>query len=127
MPAREDAFVLGRRIAVYGATGSGKTTLARRLGETLGLGVIQMDAIRHARGFDSTPWDEFKEQLARLLDSYPQGWVCDGNYSRIRDVALSRADTIVWLHLPWRVSFWRLFRRTVSRARTQELMWGGTR
>jgi adenylate kinase family enzyme len=54
---------VGRRIAVWGVTGSGKTTLAQRLGETLGLGVVELDAIRHARGWDSTDWPEFREVL----------------------------------------------------------------
>ncbi len=36
------------------------------------------------------------------------------------DVYLSRADTMIWLNLPWRVSFWRLFQRTVARAWDQK-------
>ena len=51
MAARvETQYVLGKRIVIFGATGSGKTTLARRLGETLGLPVMQLDSIRHERG-----------------------------------------------------------------------------
>ena len=112
--------MIGRRIVVWGATGSGKTTLARRLGATLGLGVVDLDEIRHANGWDSTPYDEFREELTELLEGYSQGWVSAGSYSAIMDVYLSRADTIVWLHIPWRVSFWRVLKRTVSRAWTKE-------
>jgi len=112
-------FVVGRRIAVWGATGSGKTTFARRLGAMLGLHVVELDAIRHDRGWDSTPDDEFRERLTRRLDEHPEGWVTDGSYSAISDVYLSRADSLIWLHLPWPVSFARLFRRTVARAWTR--------
>ncbi len=111
---------LGRRIVVWGATGSGKTTLARHLGETFGLGVIELDTIRHAGGWNSTAIEEMRPILIQRLGSLPAGWVTDGSYSQISDVYLSRADTLIWLHLPWRVSFWRLFKRTISRALTRE-------
>jgi adenylate kinase family enzyme len=108
-------FQVGRRIAVWGVTGSGKTTFAKRLGEALGLGVVELDAIRHARGWDSTAFPEFREVLTQRLDAMPDGWVVEGSYSAISDIYLSRIDTMVWIHLPFRTSFWRLLRRTVSR------------
>jgi adenylate kinase family enzyme len=116
MADKAPAFDLGRRIVIWGATGSGKTTLAGELGRRLGLGVVDLDAIRHADGWDSTPWDEFREQLAARLDGLSEGWVTAGSYSAIMDAYLSRADTLIWLRLPWRVSFWRLLKRTFARA-----------
>ena len=112
----ETTPLLGRRIVVWGVTGSGKTTLARRLGEALGLPVVQLDAIRHRNGWDSTDWPEFRTELSETLDGYTDGWVLEGSYSAIRDVYVSRLDTLIWLHLPWRVSFWRLLKRTIARA-----------
>jgi adenylate kinase family enzyme len=105
---------------VWGATGSGKTTFTRRIGELLDLEVVELDSIRHATGWDSTDWPEFRLIVTERLDAAARGWVTDGSYSRISDVYLSRADTLIWLNLPWRVSFWRLFKRTVGRAITQE-------
>lgn len=105
---------------IYGATGSGKTTLARRLGELLDLGVIQLDAIRHDGAFDATPWDEMRRRIEETIASYPDGWLCEGNYSRVRDASLSRADPLISVDLPWRTSFWRLLKRTVGRAWTGE-------
>jgi adenylate kinase family enzyme len=64
--------------------------------------------------------------VVQALAAHPEGWVVDGNYSRIRDVALATADTVVWLRLPWRVSFWRLLQRTVSRARSREPLYEGS-
>jgi adenylate kinase family enzyme len=106
---------VGRRILIFGVTGSGKSTLARRLGAALGVPVVELDAIRHARGWDSTPFDLMRERVTELLDGGREGWVCEGNYRRVRDIPLSRADTVLWLRLPWRVSFARLLRRTVVR------------
>jgi adenylate kinase family enzyme len=117
-------FDLGRRIVVWGVTGSGKTTLSRRLGEACGLGVIEVDAIRHAGRWNAVSFDDMRPVLSRRLAEFSDGWVLDGNYVRLGDLYLPDADTLIWLHLPWRVSFWRLFKRTVSRAWTREPAYG---
>jgi adenylate kinase family enzyme len=114
--SQQKGIMVGRRIVVWGATGSGKTTLSRRLGEMLGLAVVELDAIRHARGWDSVDLEEVRTILTQRLEELSDGWITDGSYSSIMDAYLSRCDTIVWLHLPWRVSFQRLLRRTVPRA-----------
>ena len=121
--------MVGKRIVIWGPTGSGKTTLSRRLGELLQLGVVELDAIRHATGWDSTPWEEFRLRLANTLDAHSAGWISDGSYSPVSDIYLSRADTLIWLRLPWRTSFRRLLRRTISRAWTREPLYadGGPR
>lgn len=118
--------MVGRRIVIWGPTGSGKTTLSRRLGEMLQLRVVELDAIRHATGWDSTPWEEFGSRLAETLDANASGWVSDGSYSPVSDIYLSRADTLIWLRLPWRTSFRRLFWRTVSRAWTRQPLYNPT-
>jgi adenylate kinase family enzyme len=111
---------LGRRVVVWGVTGSGKSTFARHLGDALGLAVVELDAIRHANGWDSTGWDDFRAILTQRIESYEDGWVCEGSYHQIMHVYLSRADTLIWLRLPWRVTFWRLLQRTVARAIDQK-------
>ena len=115
-----------RRIVVWGATGSGKTTFARRLASTLGLTAVDLDEIRHADGWDSTPYDQFRAILTDRLDRATEGWVTAGSYSAISDVYLSRCDTVVWLHLPWRISFWRLLKRSVGRLWSQEPYYPGS-
>ncbi len=121
--------MVGKRIVIWGPTGSGKTTLSRRLGELLQLGVVELDGIRHATGWDSTSWEDFRLRLAETLDAHPRGWISDGNYSPVSDVYLSRADTLIWLRPPWRTSFRRLLWRTISRAWTREPLYveGGPR
>lgn len=104
---------LGRRIVIYGVTGSGKTTLARELASHLDLTRIELDAIRHDRDWDATPFDVMRERLATAIAAARNGWVCEGNYRKVRDVALAQCDTAIWLRLPWRTSFTRLFARSV--------------
>lgn len=111
-----DDQAIGRRIVIYGVTGSGKTTLSRQIGAALGLGIVELDALRHDGGWDTTPWDQMRARVVARLAQHPEGWVCEGNYRHVRDTVLSRADTVVWLRLPWHLTFTRLLRRTVSRA-----------
>ncbi len=125
--ARHDAATVPRRILVWGATGSGKTTLTRRLADLLGLGVIEIDSLFWKPGWEEASPQEFRQKVLEAIARYPQGWVSDGNYFRVRDLLLPRADAIVWLKLPWRVSFWRLLRRTITRAWRADELWNSNR
>jgi adenylate kinase family enzyme len=128
LPASGSPAGLGRRILVWGTTGSGKTTLASRLGERLCLPVIELDALFWQPAWQATPADQFRERVQEALDACPDGWVCDGNYnSRLGDLLSRQAETVIWLNLPFRVTFWRVFRRCVVRAWRRDLLWGTNR
>ena len=109
---------------MIGSTGSGKTTVARALAQRLGVPHVELDALFWQPGWVETPPDEFRARVAARLDAH-DSWVVDGNYnSRLGTSVLEHADQIVWLDLPFRVTFWRLLRRTVRRLRVHELLWG---
>ena len=118
---------IGSRIIVYGPSGSGKTTVSRRIGELLQLPVIELDALFHQPNWEPTPDDEFRAKVLAALDRHEDGWVCDGNYSRVRDNVLPRAETVIWLRPPFLLTYWRLFKRTIGRALTREVLWGTNR
>jgi energy-coupling factor transporter ATP-binding protein EcfA2 len=113
------------RIVIYGATGSGKSTLGRRLADALGLRHIELDGLFHGPNWTPTPDDEFLAKLRAAISDSPKGWVADGNYGAVRSFLLQQADTAIWLHLPWRVSYWRMTRRTVQRFVRKEVLWNG--
>lgn len=114
---------IGRRVVVYGTTGSGKTTVAARIAQCLGVPHIELDAIFWLPDWKEKSPEEFKAEVSTLLERYQDGWVCDGNYRLLREFTLPQADAVVWLRLPFWVTFWRLLRRTVSRAWTGEPLW----
>jgi adenylate kinase family enzyme len=116
---------IGPRISIRGATGSGKTTLGHTLGQRFGLPVVEMDAIYWLPNWQVKPLDQFRTDVKAALDACPQGWICVGNYNKVQDLVLSQADTVLWLRLPFRVSFWRLCTRTVMRAWTRQPLWEG--
>ena len=124
---RQD-YVFGQRISVRGNTGSGKSTLARALGEALGLTVIELDAINWQRpGWQELTREEFRAQVAEAIAAAPEGWVIEGNYSAVSDIYLAQVDTLIWLNLPFHVSFFRMIRRTLERVARKELLWGAQR
>ena len=119
--------MIGRRIAVYGPSGSGKTTLGRELGALLDVPVVELDAIHHLPNWQERPLDELRSIVASRLDDYKDGWVSDGTYGGVRELVLARADTVIWLRLPFRTVYSRLVKRTLGRMWTREELWNGNR
>lgn len=115
----------GRRIIVVGTTGSGKTTVARRLAELQASQHVELDAFHWDSGWTPCPRDAFRERVARATSG--ESWVADGNYGAVRDILWTRADTLVWLDYPLVIALSRLLRRSVTRIVSGEELWNGNR
>ena len=115
----------GRRISVVGTSGSGKTTLARQISQRLAIPHVELDALHHEPDWQEAPIDVFRKRVEQSLSS--DSWVVDGNYSKVRDIVWSRADTVVWLDYSLPVIMTRLLRRTWRRVVAQEELWSGNR
>lgn len=115
----------GQRISVIGTSGSGKTTLASQISQCLAIPHVELDALYHQPNWTQAPLDVFRKRVEQSLSS--DSWVVDGNYSKVRDIVWSRADTVVWLDYTLPVITGRLLRRTLQRVVTQEELWSGNR
>jgi len=113
------------RVVVVGATGSGKSTLARQAAAKLGTAYVELDELFWAAGWTQAAPDVFRARVERATAG--SRWVVAGNYSRVRDLLWSRADTIVWLDYAFPLVLARLTSRTVRRAVTGEILWNGNR
>jgi adenylate kinase family enzyme len=114
-----------KKMVVIGTTGSGKSTMAERLANKLGLDFIELDALNW--GPNWTPaGDELLCARAEEATRSP-AWVVAGNYSVTRPVTWARAEAIVWLDYSLWVIFWRLFWRTWKRVFFKEELWNGNR
>ncbi|MBD2099541.1 shikimate kinase [Leptolyngbya sp. FACHB-261] len=113
------------RISIVGTTGSGKTTLARQLSQTLGLPHVELDALHWDPNWTPAPIDQFRQRATQALSG--DSWVVDGNYSTVRDLVWSRADTLVWLDYSLPVILRRLTQRTLQRVLLQKELWNGNR
>ena len=114
-----------QRILVYGVTGSGKSTMARRLSELTGIPWTSVDDIAWRPGWVLMPEEEQRETFGRLMSS--DRWILDAAYGAWRDLAIARADLVVALdYARWR-SMSRLLRRTVVRTIDGQTICNGNR
>ncbi|MCU0496851.1 MAG: AAA family ATPase [Anaerolineae bacterium] len=109
------------RIVVIGTSGSGKTTLAKQIAARLQLPHQELDDLHWNADWQETPLSEFRERVSEAIRS--DQWVIDGNYSKVRDLIWTRADTIVWLDYARWVVMWRVITRTLRRVITRESLW----
>jgi len=116
-----------RRVAIIAtASGCGKSTVGRRLAETLGVPFHELDALHWQRGWTELEAAELRSSVEPIVAG--AAWVVDGSYrGKLGDLVLEAADTVVWLDLPQRVWLPRLLRRTVRRIVLREELWNGNR
>ncbi|MGH2583303.1 MAG: hypothetical protein ACRDJE_00135 [Dehalococcoidia bacterium] len=101
-----------RRVHITGGQGSGKTTLARRIGARLGVPVYDLDSVWwDARTGAERSLDE-RLALAQRLAAQP-GWVTEVTPLGWTDPLFRVADLIVWMDVPWRVAVWRMVGRHI--------------
>jgi adenylate kinase family enzyme len=97
------------RIVILGCAGSGKTTLARQLGERTGAPVICLDAIWQSH------WKEKDVPTFRgLIEKAHAGneWISDGNFAQATfDIRLPRATLVIWLERSKLSCAWRAITR----------------
>ncbi|WP_327010199.1 adenylate kinase [Dactylosporangium sp. NBC_01737] len=114
-----------RRVSVVGNSGSGKSTLGKALAARLGVPFVELDAIHHLPGWQPIDVTEFRKKVGEITEG--DGWVIDGNYSAVRDLVWSRADTVIWFDLPRRTVIRQVLWRTIRRGVTREELWNGNR
>jgi adenylate kinase family enzyme len=112
-----------KRVTIRGTSGSGKTTLGRALGAKLGVPHVELDEHWHLPGWQERPVEEFRARVAEALSG--EGWVVDGNYRKVSELILDRADTVIWLDYPFPITFGRVLKRTLRRTLTRERVCNG--
>ena len=101
-----------QRILIVGNSGGGKSTLALRLGETLGLPVVHLDVLFWKPGWVERDDDEFRARVAEALAA--PSWIMDGNFGGTWDLRMPAADIIVWIDQPQLVCLFRAISRVVT-------------
>jgi len=113
------------RICVLGATGSGKTTLARRIAHRLEIPCIELDALHWGPDWTPFPLERVRAETARAVKG--DAWVVDGGHGTVREIVWPRAELVVWLDYSLPLILWRTIRRTLHRCVVREELWNGNR
>jgi adenylate kinase family enzyme len=102
-----------RRVAVFGNTGAGKSTLARRLAELTGLPLYPLDLMQFRTGGDKVSDDEFLAAHADLLRR--DAWIIDG-YGTTATAweRFAAADTLIYIDLPLPIHYWWVTKRLIT-------------
>ncbi len=124
MPALREGH-LGRRIVIVGDACSGKSSLAAGLSSGLGIEHVELDALYWKPGWVGADVEVFRERVETATRG--AAWVVTGNYRTQVDISWPRAESVVWLDLPLRVTLPRILARSFRRWRTGELLWGTNR
>jgi len=110
-----------KRVVIFGRAASGKSSLARTLGELTGLPVIELDKLFWQSGLQPLPLDKWASIQNRLIQT--PSWIMDGDLGPydVTELRIRAADTIVFLDFPLVICAWRAIRR--SRERTDFWRW----
>lgn len=114
-----------QRIAVVGAVGCGKSTLAGVLARRWRLPHVELDAIYFGPNWEKASDQVFYDEVVRHAGG--SEWVIDGNYEAVRDIVWVRAQVLLWLDYPLRIVLWLLSKRTLKRLLAGEVFASGNR
>lgn len=111
-----------RRVAVAGVAGVGKSTLAARIAPMIDAPHIDIDGLFHGPSWTRRP--DFLDDVAAFTAR--ERWVTEWQYGSARPLVAARADTLVWLDLPFTtVTLPRVVSRTLRRQVSGEELWNG--
>ncbi|MFF2390024.1 AAA family ATPase [Agromyces sp. NPDC058104] len=111
------------RILVAGASGAGKTTLARRIAAASGLPYQEIDALFH--GPDWTPRPSFVDDVDAFTSQ--AGWVTEWQYGVVQPMLAERGQLLVFLDYSRARVMRQVIARTLRRRLRREELWNGNR
>ena len=107
------------RTLIIGNSGSGKSTLAEKLAGLAKVPAIDLDLLRwEGEGYGVKRDRTVARQMAFEAAARP-GWVIEGVYGWLAEVAIPRATALIWLDVPWILCRESLLGRGMRRGGTE--------
>lgn len=102
-----------KKIAVFGKPGSGKSTLSKNLASATGIQLHPLDLIVYKKNGDMVDQKTYDREHGNILSS--DSWIIDG-FGPIESFnkRLNEADTLIYIELPYIVSYWLVTKRLLK-------------
>ncbi|MFE2490649.1 P-loop NTPase family protein [Streptomyces mirabilis] len=98
-----------KKVAIVGCGGSGKSHVARVLGDVLDAPVTHLDAAFYDDEWNELPVEKFAAVQRDLVAQ--EKWVIDGNYNSTLQIRLEACDTVVLMDVSTLAALWGVFSR----------------
>ncbi len=111
-----------KKIAVFGKPGSGKSTLSKSLAAATGIRLHALDSIVYKKNGDRVDRHIYDTAHENILSS--DNWIIDG-FGPIESFykRLEAADTLIYIDLPYPVSYWLVTKRFLKGALVKPEGW----
>jgi len=93
-----------KKVAIVGCGGSGKSHVARALGDVLDAPVTHLDAAFYDDEWNELPMEKFTAVQRDLVAR--EKWVIDGNYNSTLQIRLEACDTVVLMDVSTLAALW---------------------
>ncbi|NOH33102.1 adenylate kinase [Vibrio chagasii] len=102
-----------KKIAVFGKPGSGKSRVSKALAQATGIDLHQLDSLVYKANGEFVDSEVFSHMHERILSS--ESWIIDGlgpveSFKK----RLDTADTLIYIDLPYQVSYWFVTKRLLK-------------
>ncbi|UDY81488.1 adenylate kinase [Vibrio diabolicus] len=102
-----------QKVAVFGKPGSGKSTISKAIASATDLPLHQLDSIVYKPNGEPVERNVFDEAHSNILHS--ARWIIDGlGPISSFNARLDAADTLVYIDLPYSVSYWFVTKRLLK-------------
>ncbi|MFA6386201.1 MAG: hypothetical protein WCW04_00305 [Candidatus Paceibacterota bacterium] len=100
-----------KKVIIIGGGGSGKSSLADRMGKYTGYPVYHLDNLLLDSNWQQKPKNQW-EEISQVFLTKDAG-IVDGNYSSSIPNRVKWADVIIYIDIPTHVQLWRITRRYI--------------
>ena len=102
------------RISIIGYSASGKSTLAKIIGEILNIPVLHLDKINFLPNWEERNKDESKEIVEKFINKN-ENFIIEGNYTKIEfDLRIKLSDKIIFMNFDRVTCLFQAFERYIT-------------
>ncbi len=105
-----------KKVAVFGKPGNGKSTLSKKLASATGIKLYALDSILYQPNGEPVDRQSYEASHEIILSS--EEWIIEG-FGPMNSLAsfnkrLEQADTLIYIELPYFVTYWLVTKRLLK-------------